>query len=444
MRIREHHPVCFGYDAVKAGESELSVFTFGRNLGRDLSPLTRDGNILVNTLAVNTDEISGYPYEYYGSRELFLEYERSFFLNAPDEPAPDLIPPRDITTGDAAPTEEQIEAFLSEEDRLSVLGRMLSALMQINDGRALRRIIVCDRKENIILWIAALSLVFPREAARQFTFRTYSFLGCNSDDFNAVYDDVMFCGAYTPTVNGDPESARATNYDLSNECRNESTALFDLEQGYIEEIDDKFPYFGIFIESAFSTDMHILKSYHDFIIRKTSYRSLGSDYAKGYGCYTILQLKNEHSLRYLPDAFDFAVKYTDPDTVRRLLDIAYSCTIDTGKESSAFSDILNASGECIKKGIVSEEPIRAHYISFLIRLMTCEDTEQLDYFRLKEQIKGLFDGTGRSFEEELLGAFTLEGIGQMTSNESSGWKYTELAECVSRVISSGSHLCGSE
>ena len=98
-----------GRTAADAGGKELAALTFGRNLGRDLSPLTRDGNILVNTLVLPADELEGYPYEYCGSRELFVDFERSFFLNAPDEPAPFLTPPASITPGDAAPTAEDIE-----------------------------------------------------------------------------------------------------------------------------------------------------------------------------------------------------------------------------------------------------------------------------------------------------------------------------------------------
>ncbi|MBR1724812.1 MAG: hypothetical protein IJ723_07340, partial [Ruminococcus sp.] len=444
-RIREHHPVSFGYTTVTAGGRQLAALTFVRNLGRDLSPLTRDGNILVNTLALEADELRGYPYSYYGSRELFLDCERGFFLNAGDEPADDLEPLFSISPGSEAPTAEEIESFLEEDDRIQWLCAMLCALMEINDGGRLRRIIVCDSRENIIRWIAALSLIYPAETAKSFTFRTYSFFGSNADDFTPAYDDVMFCGAYTPSVNGDPESARATNYDFAAECANETSAVFDVERGCCEETEDSYPYFGIFIESAFSTDIRILKSYHDFILERTTCRSLGSDYAKGYGCYTILQLKNEHSLKYLTDAVDFAAKYMDGDTVRQLLSIAYSRTIDVGKEGASFADIIGVSADCVRKGIAAGGLVRAHYISFLIRLITSEDTERADYFRLKEQIRDIFHAGSESVEAEFVSAFTVEGIMQMTSSVCKRWKLIELADCVSHVMSDGgSHFCGTD
>ena len=434
-RIHEHHPVCFGYSTVNVGGKDNAVLTFGRNLGRDLSPMTRDGNILVNTLTFPADEIEGYPYEYYGSSELFVDYERGFFLNAPDEPAADLEPLQSLTKG-CAPTAEEIESFLSEDERLQALCSMLGALMKINDGGTLRRILVCDSKDNIIKWIAALSLIFPAETAKKFTFKTYSFLGSNSDDFQAVYDDVMLCGVYTPSVNGDPGYARATNYDFARERDNASTALFDFEQGHIYECDDARPYFSAFIESAFSTDMRILGSYHDFLLNKTSYRALDSDHARGYGCYTILQLKNEHSLKNLRDAYDFASKYMDSETLRQLLRTAYSCTIDAGRESASFADILDVSKLCIRQGTAAEELVKAHYISFMIHLLTSEQTAGEDYFRLREQIRPLFDGKS-SYEQELVSSFTAERIMQMTSVESAGWKLTELARCVCKVMLSG-------
>ena len=443
-RIREHHPVCFGYTTADAGGKELAALTFGRNLGRDLSPLTRDGNILVNTLVLPADELEGYPYEYCGSRELFVDFERSFFLNAPDEPAPFLTPPASITPGDAAPTAEDIESFLEEEDRLPALCSMLGALMQINDGGDLKRMIVCDKKENIIFWIAALSLVFPAETAKRFTFRTYSFFGCNSDDFSAVYDDVMFCGAYTPSVNGDPKSSRATNYSFAYERDNPASAVFDLEHGYVHDSGDSCAYFSTFIESAFSTDMRILKSYHDFIISKTTCRTLGSDYAKGYSCYTIFQLRNEHSLKYLPDAFDFALKYMDADALRQLLGIAFACTIDAGREGASFADILSVSQQGIENGKVDEEYVKTHYISFLISLITTKGTACDDYYRLKEQIACLFERSSESIGQALVTAFTVEGILQMTPAEDSGWKFTELADCIYRSLCDSSRFYGTD
>ena len=90
QRIKEHHPVSFGYRLFDRADGRIAALTFGKNMGRDLSPLTRDGNILVNTLAVTGDELDRYPYEYYGSSELFLDLERDYFLDAGDSPAPDL------------------------------------------------------------------------------------------------------------------------------------------------------------------------------------------------------------------------------------------------------------------------------------------------------------------------------------------------------------------
>lgn len=444
-RIREHHPVCFGYTVVNVSGRDVAALTFGRNLGRDLSAMTRDGNILVNTLALNSGELRGYPYIYYGSPELFLDHERGYFLNAGDEPAEPLEPLQQLTAGSSAPAAGDIEMFLNEEDRLAALISMLRALMEINDGGSLRRIIVCDSKENIINWVAALSMVYPEETARNFTFRTYSFFGCNTDDFTPVYDDVMFCGAYTPAVNGDSSQGKATNYDFAHECQNESSAVFDFEQGYCEQTEEKHPYFDMFIESAFSTDLRILKSYHDFIRERTSCRSLGSDYAKGYGCYTILQLKNENSLKYITDAADFALGYMDEQTARQLLTIAYSLTVDSGKEGRHFEEILDVSLKCISSGAAAAGFVRAHYISFLIRLVTAEDTQRDDYYRLKERIRGVFAGGAESIEAEFVSAFTVQGITMMTSSVCKRWKLIELADCVSKVMADeSSHFCGTD
>ena len=433
QRIKEHHPISFGYRLFDTPGGRIAALTFGKNLGRDLSPLTRDGNILVNTLALPVDEIDRFPYEYYGSRELFLDCERGFFLSAGDDPAPDLPNPEEISEG-SFPSEEEILQFISEEDRITQLLAMLGALMKINDGGRLKRIIICDSKENIIYWIAALSMIYPKETAKEITFSTYSFLGGNPDDFSPFYDDVMICGAYTPSVNGDPASKRTTNYDPAKEQANPETALFDFEQGIFPEDEDEHPYFSVFIESAFEADMRLLESYKEFISEKTSCRSPGSTYAEGYGYYTITRLKNEYSLRYIADAVDFAGKYMERGAMKELLDIAFSCGYTSEEADMLFGEVLKASGTAAEKGYMTLEQLAGTSSGCLLNCFRNEDTLRETYMSLKKQLIAAFGKHGISLEKAFIEGLSHEELAGYCTAPCKRWRLAELAGMISKLL----------
>ena len=432
-RIAEHHPVTFAYRLFGTEEKRLAALSFGKNLGRDLSPLTRDGNILVNTLVADPAKLDCYPYEYCGSTALFLDCGRDFFLNAGDEPAPDLPNPTEIPRG-SAPDEDEVAEFLAEDDRLPQLRSMLGALMKINDGGRLKRLMICDRKENIIYWIAALSLVYPRETAKALTFGTYSFLGGNPDDFSPVYPDVMVCGVYTPTVNGDPASRRATNYDPQKEQANPETALFDFEQGVFYEAEDEHPYFGVFIESAFETDMRLLHGYRDFIAENTTCRTLGSGYAEGYGYYTITRLKNEYSMRYIADAVSFAKKHMNAEAMRQLLDIAFSCGFGSEEADRLFGGVLEAAGIAADEGYISHEELAESSAGCLLNKFRSEDTMRDSYFALKDQLTSALGRQGASLEKAFIGGLTADELNAFCTAPCKRWRLAELAGMISKIL----------
>ena len=432
-RINGHHPVSFAYRLFGTEEKRIAALTFGRNLGRDLSPLTRDGNILVNTLASDPDELGAYPYEYYGSTALFLSFGRDFFLNAGDEPAPDLPYPEDIPLGNA-PDEDAVAGFLAEDERLTQLRAMLGALMKINDGGTLKRIMICDSKENIIYWIAALSIVYPKESAKKLTFSTYSFLGGNPDDFSPVYDDVMVCGVYTPTVNGDPASKRATIYDPSHGQKNHETALFDFEQGIFPEAEDEHPYFGVFIESAFETDLRLLDGYRRYITENSSCRSLGSAYAKGYGYYTIIRLRNEYSLRYISDAVEFAKDYMSSDAMQELLGIAFSCGYSSEEADTLFEGVLAAAGKVADEGIISTEQLAESSAECLLNCFRKEETLRDNYFALKKKLISALGRKGISLEKAFIGGLTAEELTAYCTAPCKRWRLAELAGMISKIL----------
>ena len=455
-RIAAHHPLSFGYSLFKTGTcpqagtnpqvganpqvgggKTLAAMTYGKNLGRDLSPLTRDGNILVNTIVLPPESLNGYPYEYYGSREVFYDIDRSFFANADDEPAPDLHNPLSLSFGRNAPTHDDVAAFIEQgEGRTEQLLAMLGALMDIADGGKVKRLLVCDNKDNMINWIAALSLIYPVEIAAGFTFRTYSFLGGTPDDPAPVYDDVMFCGVYTPTVNGDTFTGKATNYDFATEWVNNTSAIVDIEQNSCYSYKNNQPYFMMFVEGAFTTDIRMLEKYQDFIMLETSCRTLGHDYAKGYSFYAISRLKNMQSLKYLSDAVEFAEKYMSEKALKELLSIAFTRMNECGcgGDEVFFGQLADITRKCVRRGVIERSAAAEAYMSRLMKCYAGDEIMHDEYLEKKAVASEFLKAAGSSFDAAFVGTIKPEGIMKMVTAPCKRWKLKEAAKCVGGVM----------
>lgn len=443
--IAEHHPISFGYRLIEIDGREKAVFTFGKNLGRDIQG-TRPGNIMVNTVAADLSDVAVYPFEYFDCPEIFVGYDRDFFVNAPDTPAPDLVRPEALTAVGSV-TRKMAEEFLAQDSRRAdLLVSMLQFVLDYNDpDQVTRQVMICDRKENIILWTAALSLCFPREIAKRFSFCTYSFLGSN-DSGTVSIEPTMLCGVYSASINGDPEDRRATNYDFDLEAERIESALFDFERGFFTEAEPRCPGFMMILRGALMGGYDQLSDYHRFIMEETSCRAIDNDFAKGCCYYLIRKFKNQVSLSYLADAAAFARKYMDAAALRQLLETAFGCTLEQGEMSGSFSEIMSLSSACIEAGAVGKDYVYGVCIGFLRNAFLEQSLSRDEYLEAKQGIKGIFDGCGDSFEQAFADALTAGGLTEMIPSITKKWILLELAELLCRRAAEGGGtdvICGS-
>ena len=441
--IKQHHPEAFTYRLIEEDGIEKAVFSFGKNLGRDVHGF-RPGNILVSTVVCDPDDVEGYPFEYFGSKEIFTDLDREFFVNAPDEPAADLDAPESLEKGGRV-TREDAEQFISEDpQRSELLMMMLQFLLDYNDpGQVTRQVMICDRMENIIYWTAALSLIFPKEIAQKFSFCTYSFLG-TPDSGTVNLEPTMLCGVYSPSVNGDPEDRRATNYDFEFEAERIESALFDFEHGFFTESEPRCGYFAMMLKSALMNGFSGLEDYHRFLIDRTSYRSIDNDFARGSSVYLILRFRNQMSLNYLADAADFAEKYMDADALGELFDTAFGCTAGQGIMSSAFGDISELAVKCIDCGAKDKSEIYDLLLSFLKGGFTAQTLSRDEYLEAKGCIKSIFERCGDSFETCFAQALDSEDLRNELPGVTKKWVLLELAEILSRKAAAEGRegICG--
>ncbi|SDA15469.1 hypothetical protein SAMN02910447_00935 [Ruminococcus sp. YE71] len=438
--IKKHHPVSFGYRVIETEGVKKAVFTYGKNLGRDIEGF-RPGNIMVNTVAADLGDVTAYPFEYFGSPEIFTDYDRSFFVNAPDTPADLLDRPETLHTGGRI-TQDDVVRFMNEDERRTDL--MLSMVQFVLDrsdpDKTSRQVMICDRMENIIYWAAAVSLVFPLEIAKQFSFSTYSFLG-SADSSSVSLEDVMLCGVYSSAVNGDEPDPRSTNYDYEFEAERIESALFDFEHDFFTEADMHNNAFMMIVRSAMSGNFEQLDEFKRFIMEKTDCRTIGNDYARGCGCFLIAKMRRQQSLAYLADAHYFAKKYMGADAIRTITGIAYSCSLDKGEMSRYFDDIIELSRSCADGSSEDRKFVYAHCLHFIREAFLSQTLSREEYLSASDSIKSIFEEHRDSFEQAFIGSLDSEVISEQLKTITKKWVLMHLAELLCRdAAASGKDL----
>ena len=431
--IREHHPVTFSFRCLNIEGIEKAVFTYGKNIGRDIAGI-RPGNIMVSTVVSDISQIESYPFSYYGSKELFPEYDRSFFINAGENPVDDLPNYACLTQGDIISV-KKVQNFINEKsERSDILLSMFQYLLDYNDkDYPDKQLMICDKKDNIIMWIAALSLIFPKEIAKKISFSTYSFLG-ESDVSHPVYENTMICGLYSPALNGDPADDSTTNYDFSAESSNEKTALYDFEKNYFIEADDRFGSFKMLIETSIKSNIQSLEKFHDFILNSTSYRNIDNDYARAYACFVIWTFPSERSLNNLDEAGIFASKYMEKNFLADMLEKIFSVTVGLGKKSSKFEIVLKFAEHCMEKNAVSSDFVIEKY-SFLIKeKLTSEDIGREEFFDFKDKISNMFKKFDIDFEASLTDIIGLGVFQNIYRTSNKKWILLLITELLCRKI----------
>lgn len=292
--IKKYHPEKFAYQIVSDDESELSVFTFGRNLGREIVDESRALNKLVYTAAGKSSEITDYPCFYYGI-ENFNNLTRDVFKNSSRTENAPLLPQLNMTVGEEI-SRESVHRFLSEKpNSADILVFLFYSLLEECSGRR-RPILICDKKENIIFWVSACTLLFPSSIAKKIFFSTYDSLGTNANTIEFP-NDLQLCGVYSPTANDAP-AFKATNYDKEKLKNCDDIVLFDLECGIIPQTETDL--FEDVIRRFCRGDESELMNFFEHIRNNTIYSDYGKEYTMFYK--SEMDIDNENLFQYYTDS----------------------------------------------------------------------------------------------------------------------------------------------
>ncbi|MDE6727265.1 MAG: hypothetical protein K2J80_04915, partial [Oscillospiraceae bacterium] len=359
LKARRFHPYAMSYKTVNVDGTDKGVFWFGKNLGIDWSG-GRPGNKYIYTAVCDMADIKKAPIFYCSSSAVCCNILRSEFYPEGGQTAkPGLLKqigsldeeeelaPLEYSAGFDKITVGEIVDFLKTDDNLEIFCSMISALMDCKDGNLRSRMIIADERRSTLLWIAALSYVFPVENVRRLSYSSYTF---SPSDFDIN-------GVYVPTLNGGFKSSRA-GYDF-NTARG-SYAVYDFSTGiFAPEVAVKDGIFMSMLENAFGISISLLDNYKDYIACHTDYRGLDSDYAKGYSLFAYMT----NVMKYdLGEAVDFAKKHLSPAQKKEVLMKMLGDYEKLAEKPELLLSVNDFKEHCCSNGVESRENINKFFV----------------------------------------------------------------------------------
>lgn len=356
FRARRFNPYSFTYKPLTIDGEEMGVFSFGKLMGIDWSG-ARPGNIYLYTVLCGREDIKSAPIMYHSSPTVCCDIARSaFYPEQGSVPKPDFlrytdsladeddVAPLEYSAGFEGITTDEIKQFIADDDNRAVLCSMIHAIMENKDGNIRRRIVIADEPANVLMWIAAISFVFPCESLYGLSFSTYTHAPSDFD----------INGVFVPAKNGCFPSSR-TGYDYTTACN--SHTVYDFGEGKTSpEVSGRDCLFTTALKSKSAAPL--METYKAFIVRHSNYRGLDSYYAKGYSFYAFMSGKMKYSLE---DAVEFAEKFAlDADKKELLLKI-----LNDFESISESSENLHIAHKYIKyccdSGISTREKVNEYF-----------------------------------------------------------------------------------
>lgn len=374
--IMAHHPEKFAYRTAEFGGKQTAFLTYGKNLGRETEGQLRPGNALVYSLVGDPAELTAHPVCYYGDPAFTAMRRESFVRETHTVPTPR------ISTVTPQPygviTEETVMAFLAaDEARTEQLVSLFYAMLGERSGLH-RALIICDQKDNIIFWIAALTMLLPEEIAKQINFTTYDYLGTESRmEIPTAYH---LCGVYSPTANGLDE-CRATAYDVDNLANSTAAVLFDAECIIVPNV--KTDAFAEVIRAFGAGNPEPLRKYRKGIISYTSYRDFGTDYTRFYPMETLK-----------PDLFPY---YSNP-LKRKMLEQTYPAIRNPRASTAALMQAFEITCIAIDDHFLDIDIVRKDITKLAEWLMLRPDADTA----FLEHLLPLFDRIGIESPDTLI------------------------------------------
>lgn len=288
-------PSAFNYKVLKNGNVVVTLNTY---LGRDyMGSAGRFGNHLSHSIISDFDDFDVYPCELFGSVSLrsSMEYEE---VNNPDPPK--YLPVPELNKGYMIEPDSIIE-FLEIDENIEYFKAMVCAMLKFHSEK--KRLVICDEKENIIKWIAALQYALPMDIAKRVNFTTY--------DFDPELSSFQICGVVS----------EGTHYNVSNYIASGRHYVFDFINQQFSQVERKNDPLLFFLDTAFSYSYDSLTDFHEFILKNTTYRRADENYYAAFYLYNLaIRGTSELTEEEFEKAVGFAKEYASDELRQKVTD----------------------------------------------------------------------------------------------------------------------------
>ena len=269
-------PYNFAYFKLNSGRACIALSTY---LGKDYS--NRFGNYIIYALVVDDNQLKQYPYEFFG--EPFIKTSMTEDeLNA-ESPVPPLETLEIEEVGNVLSDDILADFVKNNEDQAAYA---ISAALQARKEKV--PFYINDTRENIILWIAIITRIFPVTVAKKIYFSSYVFdhdrLRYNDTDIRALSLDVQGVrpDANNFSYNNAATSTKQIVMDSLNGIVTEDVAILEIAKDLSEDFTigmDDIDSFGRFLEKESYTEYSYDLSYAYEFFKLNKYKSL--NYRKG-------------------------------------------------------------------------------------------------------------------------------------------------------------------
>jgi len=400
-------PQSFLYRRLPDGTCAIALKTY---LGRDyMGPAGRFGNYLSHAVIVDEDDMKVYPAEIYenGLLRSRMDFDE---VNSSDRPA--FLPEPELTKGYTVSV-ENVTSFLGQGERIMAFNKMLAAMLSFKTAR--KRVVICDTKENIIMWIAALHYALPLEIALNVNFATY--------EYDPSRSHAQICGVV-------PDGT-AYNTGVAN-----SHFTFDFMNGIVPDIRAEGSFYE-FIDMGFSFSYDSVRDFHNFVLNRLTYREADEEYLTAYTLYSLLAGGlNNLSIEAFTNAIKFADAYAhDKDKMeivnKILSEKGFILSAPDEFSLEIFKALLNkyptvnASTQDYIKALVTEKVITA---------FASPSAYKDDYTRFYKALDALCQGKSINIPNELMKDINRKNLLTALERSADQWRWDFMVEMLCDYI----------
>lgn len=403
-------PESFSYRLLKMGSASLTLNTY---LGRDyMGSAGRFGNHLCHSVVCDFYDMDVYPCEIYGSSTLRSSMEYSE-VNSSAPPA--YLPEAVLEKGYTIDPDIVVE-FLGIGKNLDYFKKMVCAMLRFQTEK--KRIVICDEKENIIMWIAALHYSLPLEIAKKVNFTTY--------EFDPELSPAQICGVIN----------QGSRYNAGGYVSSGRHYVFDFINSKFNEIEPDNN-FVIFLDTAFSFSYESLTEFQEFVTSKTTYREANEEYYAAYELYSLLtEGISELSLIQFQNVIAFSEKYAADDMkleiVSRLIEESLSIDDLNSEYALVIIQFMLKALSILSFG--QQQAVKQLIVNRLIVSLSDVQIMENDFLALYDNIDRFARIINLSIPAELMEGHNRQALLNVMAQRVAVWKIYFLVRIISDYV----------